>query len=47
MVAVGYPAEAKDPHPREALGWSQVHTEVFGRAYRPLAGAALTGREIG
>lgn len=34
MVAVGYPAESKSPHPREALGWSQVHAEVFGRSYR-------------
>jgi nitroreductase len=34
MVAVGYPDEAKAPHPRETLLFSQVHAQGFGTAYR-------------
>jgi nitroreductase len=45
MVAVGYPAESKSSHPREKLGWSQVHTEVFGRPYREHSAAERTGTE--
>lgn len=34
MLAVGYPAESKPPHPGDALHWRQVHREAFGRPYR-------------
>ena len=34
MLAIGYPAESKPPHPADALNWPQVHRETFGRPYR-------------
>jgi nitroreductase len=33
MVAVGYPAETKPPHPREQLLWQQAHAGAFGKPY--------------
>jgi nitroreductase len=33
IVALGYPAEAKPPHPKEKLRWRQVHAQVFGTPY--------------
>lgn len=33
MVAVGYPAETKPPHPREQLLWQQAHSGTFGTPY--------------
>ena len=33
MVAVGYPAETKAPHPKEKLLWLQAHAGVFGTPY--------------
>ena len=33
MVAVGYPAETKPPHPREELLWQQAHAGTFGTPY--------------
>jgi nitroreductase len=33
MVAVGYPAETKPPHPREKLLWQQAHAGMFGTPY--------------
>jgi nitroreductase len=33
ILAVGYPAEFKNPHPKEGLLRRQVHAEVFGTPY--------------
>jgi nitroreductase len=33
IVAVGYPAEFKPPHPKENLPWRQVHHQLFGAPY--------------
>jgi nitroreductase len=33
MVAVGYPAETKTPHPWAKLPWQQVHSGTFGTPY--------------
>jgi nitroreductase len=33
LVAIGYPAEAKLPHPKENLLWLQAHEGVFGKPY--------------
>jgi nitroreductase len=33
MVAIGYPAESKHPHPREKLLWQQVHSATFGTPF--------------
>jgi nitroreductase len=34
MLAIGYPAEAKKPHPREKLRYTQAHQGIFGKQYR-------------
>jgi nitroreductase len=34
IVAIGYPDESKNPHPREALPDAQVHAGFFGNPYR-------------
>ncbi len=34
IVAIGYPDEAKAPHPDENLLYSQVHRESFGKFFR-------------
>jgi nitroreductase len=34
IVAIGYPEEAKAPHPEESLLRAQVHVESYGNAYR-------------
>jgi nitroreductase len=34
MVAIGYPAETKPPHPGAELPYSQVHGGVFGTSVR-------------
>lgn len=34
IVALGYPDESKNPHPREALPDAQVHAEFYGTPYR-------------
>jgi nitroreductase len=33
IVAAGYPAEFKAPHPKEGLLWRQVHANLFGSPY--------------
>jgi nitroreductase len=33
LVAIGYPAEAKLPHPEESLLWLQAHDVIFGKPY--------------
>jgi nitroreductase len=33
MLAIGYSAEHKAPHPKEGLLWRQVHCTVFGTPY--------------
>jgi nitroreductase len=33
LVAVGYPAETKTPHPKEKLLWLQAHVGLFGTPY--------------
>jgi nitroreductase len=33
LVAIGYPAEAKHPHPEESLLWLQAHDGIFGKPY--------------
>ena len=33
IVAAGYPAELKTPHPKDGLLWRQVHTHQFGNPY--------------
>lgn len=34
IVAVGYPAENKMPHPKEGLNWEKVHNNRYGNPYR-------------
>ena len=33
IVALGYPAERKAPHPFDSLLWQQAHRELFGRPF--------------
>ena len=34
IVAIGYPAEKKLPHSKEALHYEKVHNNLFGRAFK-------------
>jgi nitroreductase len=33
MIAIGYPAESKPPHPKEELQSEKVHLNQYGKPY--------------